>query len=70
MWDEVYLETCCRAALHRLNLCGPLGRPADMKDTACLSRLVGIGLASRREDGRYEITQAGRERHDVEIARR
>ncbi|MGA9867246.1 MAG: hypothetical protein WBQ75_12515 [Acetobacteraceae bacterium] len=70
MWDEVYLETCCRAALHRLDLCGPLGRPADMKDTACLARLTRMGLASRREDGRYEITQAGRERHIVEIARR
>lgn len=70
MWDEIYLETCCRAALHRLTLCGSLGRPADMKDTGCLLRLARIGLAARRQDGRYEITQAGRERHAVEIVRR
>ena len=70
MWDEVYLETCCRAALHRLELCGTDGRPPSMKDTACLLRIAEIGLARYREDGRCEITKAGRARHAVEIARR
>lgn len=70
MWEELYLETCCRAALHRLSMCGPVGRPTAMKDTACLLRIAEIGLARFREDGRCEITQAGRERHAVEIARR
>ncbi len=70
MWTEPYLETCCRAALHRLSLCGPTGRPATMKDGPCLARITGMGLARRREDGRYEITDAGSKRHGIEIARR
>ena len=32
MWDEPYLETCCRSALHRLVLSGAVGRPPDLKD--------------------------------------
>jgi len=67
MYDEPYLETCCRSALHRLTLCGSAGRPPGLKDGPCLTRLAAIGLAAERPDGRYEITPAGRERHGREI---
>jgi hypothetical protein len=67
MWNEPYLETCCRSALHRLALCGELGRPASLKDGPCLGRLAGMGLARERSDGRFEITAAGRARHAEEI---
>lgn len=67
MWNEPYLETCCRSALHRLVLCGEVGRPPGMKDGPCLHRLLGMGFACERVDGRYEITAAGRARHDSEI---
>jgi hypothetical protein len=67
MWDEPYLETCCRAALHRLTLCGPPGRPPGLKDAPCLERLSGMGLVQLRQDRRYEITEAGRLRHRREV---
>jgi hypothetical protein len=70
MWDEPYLETCCRSALHRLTLCGPVGRPPGLKDGPCLVRLQTMGLARARADGRYDITEAGRHRHAREILRR
>ena len=63
MWDEPYLETCCRSALHRLTLCGPIGRPGGLKDGPCLARLSRMDLARQRADGRYEITATGRARH-------
>ncbi len=66
-WTEPYLETCCRSALHRLILAGPAGRPPALKDGACLARLLGMGLAAMRPDGRYSITKAGEHRHDTEI---
>lgn len=69
MWDEPYLETCCRSALHRLVLCGAVGRPAGLKDGPCLERLAGLGLAVIRPDGRYDLTDAGRTRHRREIMR-
>lgn len=69
MWDQSYLETCCRSALHRLLLCEAPGRPAGLKDGPCLERLTGMGLAQRRPDGRYELTAAGLARHATEIAR-
>ena len=68
MWDEPYLETCCRSALHRLLLVGASGRPPGLKDGPCLARLEGLGLAQARDDGRYEATEAGLARHAVEIA--
>ncbi len=68
-WNEPYLETCCRSALHRLVLAGAAGRPPALKDGACLARLEGMGLASRRADGRYATTGAGEHRHDTEIMR-
>lgn len=70
MWNEPYLETCCRSALHRLTLCGDAGRPPGLKDGPCLARLSGMGLALQRADGRYEITDAGRTRHATEILHR
>jgi hypothetical protein len=70
MWNEPYLETCCRSALHRLTLVGAAGRPEGLKDGPCLERLAGMGLARRREDGRYEITPAGEARHQSEVLKR
>jgi len=67
MWDEPYLETCCRSALHRLVLCGSVGRPPGLKDGPCLRRLTDMGFAGERADGRYAITEAGTARHDREI---
>ena len=68
MWDEPYLETCCRSALHRLTLCEPHGRPPDMKDGPCLRRLCDMGFAETRPGARYGITPAGVRRHALEIA--
>ena len=68
MWDEPYLETCCRSALHRLLQVGGMGRPGGLKDGPCLARLVGRGFACERLDGRFEATEAGLARHAVEIA--
>jgi hypothetical protein len=70
MWNEPYLESCCRSALHRLHLSGKAGRPAASKDGPCLERLVGLGLAAPRDDERYEVTRAGIESHSQEIKRR
>ncbi len=67
MWNEPYLETCCRAALHRLILAGEVGRPPGLKDGPCLERLAGDGFAQARADGRYEPTPGGVARHASEI---
>lgn len=67
MWKQPYLETCCRAALHRLVLTADGGRPGALKDGPCLERLTGMGFAKARPDGRYQVTDAGRERHRTEI---
>jgi hypothetical protein len=69
VWNEPYLETCCRAALHRLVLSADDGRPPDLKDGPCLERLTGMGLAAERPDGRYTLTEAGAARHASEIMR-
>jgi hypothetical protein len=63
VWNEPYLETCCRSALHRLTLSGAAGRPAGLKDGPCLVRLAGMNCAQERDDGRYEITATGLIRH-------
>ena len=70
MWDEPYLETCCRSALHRLMQVEDIGRPDGLKDGPCLRRLAGMGLAQQRPDGRYTITDEGRARHASEILKR
>jgi hypothetical protein len=67
VWDQPYLETCCRAALHRLHLCGSAGRPAGLMDDPCQRRLAGMGLCHLRADGRFVLTEAGRERHGAEV---
>ena len=67
MYDQPYLETCCRSALHRLILCDGVARPPGMKDGPCLARLSCMGLARQRDDLRYEITPLGRVRHGREI---
>ncbi len=70
MWNEPYLETCCRSALHRLLLCGGAGRPdahrAELKDARCLERLEQLGFAAHVGD-HFALTPAGRARHDREI---
>ena len=68
MYDAPYMETCCRSALHRLLLCEAAGRPPGLKDGPCLERLATMGFARRRSDDRFDITEAGRIRHDSEIA--
>lgn len=70
MWNEPYLETCCRSALHRVTLCGDTGRPDGMKDGPCLHRLAAMGFVREREDGRFDVTVSGLARHASEIARR
>ena len=67
MWNQPYLETCCRSALHRLTLSVGVGRPSGLKDGRCLERLSGMGFARARADGRYELTEAGRDRHASEV---
>ncbi|WP_419731138.1 hypothetical protein [Lichenicola sp.] len=70
MWNEPYLETCCRSALHRLSLCDETGRPdgsvAELKDARCLERLEQLGLASHA-GARFRLTEAGVARHNREI---
>jgi hypothetical protein len=70
MWNEPYLETCCRSALHRLRLSGNSGRPFGSKDDYCLARLASLGLAAARSDMRYEMTSAGANWHYQVIERR
>ncbi|WP_426959907.1 hypothetical protein [Muricoccus radiodurans] len=71
-WNEPYLETCCRAALHRLFLVGLEGgtRPSGVPDEACLRRLCGMGLAEEPSPGRFRATAAGLERHGSEVLKR
>ncbi len=66
MWNEPYLETCCRSALHRLTLVDAAGRPGGLKDGPCLERLAGMGLAAE-DSGRFHVTNAGRSRHRSEV---
>jgi hypothetical protein len=70
MWNEPYLETCCRSALNRLKVAGGVGRPPGLKDQPCLLRLQSMGLAQAREDGRFVATPAGLDRHASEILKR
>jgi hypothetical protein len=70
VWKAPYLETCCRSALHRLVLSGPIGRPAGLKDGPCLERLARMTLARQRTDGRYTVTPEGSLRHAREVLKR
>jgi hypothetical protein len=67
MWNQPYLETCCRSALHRLHLSGATGRPPDLPDGACLARIAAMGLCDRRADGRFAINAEGIRRHESEV---
>lgn len=67
MWNQPYLETCCRSALHRLHLAGGVGRPAGLKDGPCLERLQRMGLSRQQTDGRFAITPEGERRHASEV---
>jgi hypothetical protein len=67
VWNEPYLETCCRAALHRLFLSAGSGRPAGVADQPCLKRLSGMDLCQHAADGRYRLTDAGAVRHAMEV---
>ena len=66
MWNDPYLESCCRSALHRLVLTGKQGRPVGFKDGPCLVRLAAQGLA-RREQERFLVCDEGLIRHAHEI---
>ncbi|WP_254073440.1 hypothetical protein [Acidisphaera sp. S103] len=70
VWDQPYLETCCRAALHRLYLCGPAGRPSGLMDDPCQRRLAAMGLCCQAPNGGFIITEAGRQRHATDILKR
>lgn len=70
MWNEPYLETCCRSALHRLTLVHHHGRPPGLADQPCLRRLEARGLVRERPDGRFEITETGRAQHGTLVLRR
>jgi hypothetical protein len=67
VWNQPYLETCCRAALHRLYLSAPAGRPAGQMDEPCQLRLEGMGLCQFGGNGRFTINQAGQRRHAIEV---
>ena len=69
MWNEPYLETCCRSALHRLVLAGAAGRPAGLQDDGCLRRLVAMGMAQARGDGRFGTSPAGTAHHAQFVAK-
>ncbi len=70
LWNEPYLESCCRSAMHRLAQAAEIGRPPGLKDGPCLERLAGQDLAVHRADGRFEITGRGHARHTSEIMQR
>lgn len=70
MYDEPYLETCCRSALHRVALAEPHGRPAGEKDGRCLTRLAAMGLVCDDAGGLFQLTEAGADRHARDVLRR
>jgi hypothetical protein len=67
MWDQPYLETCCRSALHRLRLSAEIGRPPDRLDAGCLLRLAAMGLCGKTADGRFVISAEGAKRHAKDV---
>lgn len=68
MWDQPYLETCCRSALHRLFLAGRHGRPDGLADAACLRRMEAMTLVEHTGT-RFQLTETGRLRHRREVLR-
>ncbi len=78
MWNQPYLETCCRSALHRLFLAGAAGRPpalqtdgapTSLKDAPCLDRLARMDLVCSSPDGRFYLSDSGRDLHGQLMAR-
>jgi hypothetical protein len=67
VWNEPYLETCCRSALHRLHLSAAAGRPAGLPDEPCLLRLASMGLCEQRDDARFMLTPEGIRRHATDV---
>ncbi|MBO1323651.1 hypothetical protein K2X14_00595 [Acetobacter sp. TBRC 12305] len=67
MWNEPYLETCCRAALHRLCLAGAHGRPTGLQDDPCLERMRQMGFVAASGSGRFVVTDEGIARHATEV---
>jgi hypothetical protein len=67
MWNQPYLETCCRSALHRLHLAGAAGRPGGAADAGCLRRLACSGLCGVDERGRFAVTPAGADWHAAHV---
>ena len=67
MWDEPYLETCCRSALHRMFLAGLAGRPRDAMDGPCITRLTAMGLCEACQGDNVALTEAGKQRHADEV---
>jgi len=66
-WDQPYLETCCRSALHRLFLAGDAGRPDASLDSGCLRRLVTLGCAHEQPRLGFVITEIGLARHRRDV---
>lgn len=66
-YNEPYLESCCRSALHRLCLSGALGRPAGLRDDPCLKRMGGMGFVNQSPQGRFFVTDEGTARHAQEV---
>jgi hypothetical protein len=66
-WEQPYLETCCRSALHRLFLAGGSGRPDTSLDTGCLRRLVSLGCAREQPALGFVITEIGLARHRRDV---
>mgnify|MGYP003364971033 CR=1 FL=1 len=67
MWNEPYLETCCRSALHRLCLAGSVGRPTGLRDDPCLKRMTEMGFVHQTPEGRFFVTDEGAARHTSEV---
>ena len=70
MWNEPYLETCCRAALHRLFLTHGGTRPAGLPDEPCLRRLCTMGFAEEVTPERFAMTETGAKRHESEVLKK
>ena len=67
MWNEPYLETCCRAARHGLFRAGGDGGLGGVKDAPGLDRLERMGLARCNAGERFVATDAGLVRHAREV---
>ncbi|MBS0985075.1 hypothetical protein [Acetobacter thailandicus] len=67
VWNQPYLETCCRSSLHRLCLTGASGRPSGLRDDPCLERMQKMGFVQHSPQGRFLATDAGYARYRQEV---